>query len=608
MLTDCPREITPRHLARKAVVYLRQSTDEQVQHNTGSTDYQRGQIRFPQAWGWAPERTEIIDDDLGLSGAAAGHRPGYQRLVAEIGRDEVGAVFLSDLSRGGRDASEWYQFLALCQRYGTLIVVDGRVYDPNDGGALLMTRLLATMAEHDNWMRRQTLQRGRLTKAAKGQAVSAPPVGYVRAADGSWAKDPDPNVQAAIAAVFRAFLAERSCGRTLHALERQGAQLPRRRGVHLYWIEPTVPQLYRMLIHPAYAGTYRYRWTVSDPRAGRNARGRLRTRRAAAHEMIMVRDHHEPYIGVAEWDEIQRILKLNGPSETRRNLGPGTALVQGMIRCEMHRLHAMTAVYKKARRDGSSSHAYYCIGDYHDGGPQCGQIAGRQVDDAVTDAILTRVAPPRLESLRAALKDAAAGDRSEQYRRKLERDRLQRDVTVLEEKFFGLDPSSIELAKDTERRLEAKKRELKDLERVLGEDPPPAAAFGDEAMDELVALCADLHTLWTAPTTTSQDRKQIARLLIDTVVLEQRDHERVRLRIEWADGGPATSIGFTLPGYTKALITQMQSDGLGAQQIADRLNELGIHTQDGNTWRRGVVAQKLRRLAAKRAGSGERAA
>ena len=104
MLTERPREITPRHLARTAAVYLRQSTDEQVQHNTGSTDYQRGQIRFPQAWGWAPERTEIIDDDLGLSGAAAGHRPGYQRLVAEIGRDEVGAVFLSDLSRGGRVA------------------------------------------------------------------------------------------------------------------------------------------------------------------------------------------------------------------------------------------------------------------------------------------------------------------------------------------------------------------------------------------------------------------------------------------------------------------------------------------------------------------------
>jgi DNA invertase Pin-like site-specific DNA recombinase len=589
-------------------VYLRQSTDEQVQHNTGSTDYQRGQVRYAHAWGWPAERTETIDTDLGLSGAAAHHRPGYQRLVAEIERDDVGAIFLADLSRGGRDAAEWFRLLGLCQTHDVLIVLDGHVHDPNNSGELLMTRLLATMAEHENRTRRETMHRGRLTKAAKGQAVSHPPSGYVRDPDGSWKQDPDPNVRAAITAVFRTFLTKRTCRRTLDALKLLGVKLPRRLRAHLSWADPTVTKLHNMLTHPAYAGNYRYRHTVSDPRKGRDTRGRYRTRRAEAHEMIMVRDHHEPYVSAAEWDEIQRILALNGPSDTRRNLGPGTALVQGMIRCGMHRLYAMATVYKGARADGSQSHAYYCTGDYQEGGPQCGRIAGQQVDEAVTDAILARLAPPRLESLRAALKDAAAGDRSEQYRRKLERDRLQRDVTVLEEKFFSLDPSSVELAKDTERRLEAKKRELKDLERVLAEDPPPAAAFGDEAMDELVALCADLHTLWTAPTTTSQDRKQIARLLIDKVVLEQRDHERVRLRIEWADGGPATSIGFTLPGYTKALITEMQSDGLSAQQIADRLNELGIRTRDGNAWQRGVVAQKFRRLAAKRAGSAERVA
>jgi DNA invertase Pin-like site-specific DNA recombinase len=608
MLTDRPPEITPKHLARTAVVYLRQSTDEQVQHNTGSTDYQRGQIRYPQGWGWPAERIETIDTDLGLSGAAAHHRPGYQRLVAQIERDEVGAIFLADMSRCGRDATEWFRLLTLCHTHDVLIVLDGNVYDMNNSSELLTTRLLATLAEHDNLMRRETMQRGRLAKAAKGQAVSAPPAGYVRAADVSWEQDPDPNVRAAIGAVLRTFLSERSCSRALDALRRQGVQLPRRRRVRLLWTAATVTKIYRLLIHPAYAGTYRYRWTVIDPRAGRDARGRVRMRRAAEHETIIVRDHHAPYISLVEWEEIQRILALNGPSEVRRNLGPGTALVQGLIRCGIHRQHAMSTAYKAARRDGGRSYSYNCIGDYHEGGPQCGYLAGRQVDEAVTDAMLARLAPPRLETLRAVLKDAAAGDRSEQYRRKLECDRLRREVTVLEEKFYSLDPSSTELAKETERRLEARKRELKDVERILGEEPRSTVAFGDEAMRELIAICAELRTLWTAPTTSSHDRKQIARLLIDKVVLEHRDPQRVRLRIEWADGGPPTEIGFTLLGYTNALITQMHADGLGTQQIADRLNELGITTRGGRTWQRTVVAQKLRRLAARRARCSERAA
>jgi hypothetical protein len=107
--------------------------------------------------------------------------------------------------------------------------------------------------------------------------------------------------------------------------------------------------------------------------------------------------------------------------------------------------------------------------------------------------------------------------------------------------------------------------------------------------------------LWNAPTTTAQDRKQIARLLIARVILERRDHERLRLQIEWADGGPPTLITVTLPEHVNVLIEQMRSDGLVAQQIADRLNALNIPTQSRNRWERAVVAKKISRLDARRA-------
>jgi len=85
----------------------------------------------------------------------------------------------------------------------------------------------------------------------------------------------------------------------------------------------------------------------------------------------------------------------------------------------------MTTVHKAARRDGGRSHADYCNGDYHEGGPQCGRIAGIAVDVVVTEVILARLTPPRLGAFRTALKDARAGERSEHYRRKLERDRVR---------------------------------------------------------------------------------------------------------------------------------------------------------------------------------------
>src|SRR5512140_3665727 len=98
-----PHEIKASHLARKAVVYLRQSSDAQVMNNLGSTDAQRAQRRYAEAWGWSPDLIEMIDDDLGLSGAAASHRQGYQRLLKDIEAALVGAVFVSDESRLGRD-------------------------------------------------------------------------------------------------------------------------------------------------------------------------------------------------------------------------------------------------------------------------------------------------------------------------------------------------------------------------------------------------------------------------------------------------------------------------------------------------------------------------
>ena len=181
-----PFEIKATHLARKAAIYVRQSTDAQVMHHRGSTEYQLGQRRHAIAWGWQEDQIEVIDEDLGRTGSTTAHRTGYQRLLREIEANQVGAVFVSDESRLGREPIALFEFVNKCLAAKLLLVVDGRIADLTDSGAFFQARLTAILNEFDNRKRREHLRRGIEARVAAGKAVSRPPIGYVRGADGSW--------------------------------------------------------------------------------------------------------------------------------------------------------------------------------------------------------------------------------------------------------------------------------------------------------------------------------------------------------------------------------------------------------------------------------------
>ena len=99
------QKITSSHLAREAVVYLRQSSSAQVEHNRESTDRQYALARKANELGCATDRVVIIDEDLGLTGSGAVARSGFARLTAEVALGHVGLV-LAEVSRLGR-VSGW---------------------------------------------------------------------------------------------------------------------------------------------------------------------------------------------------------------------------------------------------------------------------------------------------------------------------------------------------------------------------------------------------------------------------------------------------------------------------------------------------------------------
>jgi DNA invertase Pin-like site-specific DNA recombinase len=124
-----PSKILNRHLDRQAIVYVRQSTLQQLEHNKESTAVQYALVERACLLGWARPRVNVIDDDLGVSGASVAGRPGFQRLVAEVGLGHVGLVLGFEVSRLARSCRDWYQLLEICALSGTLIGDNDGIYD-----------------------------------------------------------------------------------------------------------------------------------------------------------------------------------------------------------------------------------------------------------------------------------------------------------------------------------------------------------------------------------------------------------------------------------------------------------------------------------------------
>jgi DNA invertase Pin-like site-specific DNA recombinase len=122
-------KVALRHLERLAYVYVRQSSPKQVERNRESQLYQYRLSQRAQRLGWSPDRTRVIDSDLGLSGQGSGYRDGFQELVAEVSLGHVGIIFGYEVSRLARNNRDWYHLLDLCAVFGTLIADADGIYD-----------------------------------------------------------------------------------------------------------------------------------------------------------------------------------------------------------------------------------------------------------------------------------------------------------------------------------------------------------------------------------------------------------------------------------------------------------------------------------------------
>src|SRR6266536_3043064 len=277
IMTDASK-ITASHRSRRCMVYVRQSTLAKTRANTESLERQYELAGRAVALGWSPGQVQVVDADLGLSGAQAANRGGFQELVAQVALGRVGLILGLEASRLARSNSDWYQLLDLCGMTDTLIADGDGIYDPAAYSDRLVLGLKGTLSEAELHLLKGRLIAGMRHKAAKGELRVALPAGLEYDQDGRPAVCADEAVREAIATVFRRFAELGSARQVMLSLLADGLELPRRRaGGRVVWAPASYGAVIGVLANPCYAGAFAFgrtrRATTARPRAPTSAAG-----------------------------------------------------------------------------------------------------------------------------------------------------------------------------------------------------------------------------------------------------------------------------------------------------------------------------------------------
>ena len=576
-------KIQPWHLDRLAMVYVRQSTAQQVLDHQESTRLQYGLRARASELGWAAERIVVIDDDLGKSGATAEGRVGFQRLVSEVSLDHVGIILGVEMSRLARSGKDWYQLLELCALFRTLLADSDGVYDPAHYNDRLLLGLKGTLSEAELHVLKQRMHEGKLNKARRGELALRLPIGYVRRSSGEAAFDPDAQVQEVVRLVFCKFEELGTLNAVLRYLVTHDIQLGVRNRRELEWHRPNRMILQNLLKNPVYAGAYAYGRRQVDPRkkrAGRPSTGRVVM--DPQDWVVLQRDHHPAYIS---WDQYEaNLARLRANRSRAEAIGAarsGAALLAGLVVCGRCG-HRMSVAY------GEDRYLYRCnrlMTDY--GGALCQEVAGRALDAFLSQQVLKALEPAALElSLEAAQHvERERADLDRLWQQRLERSRYEAERAARQ--YHLCEPENRLVARQLEHaweeKLAAQQRLEEDYHRFLRTQPRGLTAHEREAIRR---LAEDVPALWHAPTTTAADRKEIIRQVVERVVVTGvGTSERVHVAIIWA-GGVRTEGECRRPvarleqlSYYPQLCARVRAlagEGLRAREIARCLNAEGF--------------------------------
>jgi DNA invertase Pin-like site-specific DNA recombinase len=387
--------VTPQHLARKAVIYVRQSTPNQVLTNRESLSLHYALKKRATGLGWRADDVEVIDSDLGFTASEAANREGFKELTARVTLGRVGIVLSSEVTRLSRNCSDWYPLLDICGYKGTLIADHDGVYDPATVNGRLVLGLKGTLSEMELHAISSRMRAGIVSKAERGELALKLPTGLVRDEHGIVHKDPNLELQDRISFVFESFLRLRSANKVLLFFNDGGLLVPRLdRFGDIAWKRPTIETITSILKNPAYAGAFVYGRNSHTTTRGPNGTV-VRVKRLPMEKWrILIKDKYPAYVDWETFERIQVMLKDNHAEYERKMTRgvprEGKALLAGLLYCG-ECSHKMEVRYSGATR-------YLCASlKRRYGGAFCQNLPADPVDERVAEAFLEALSPVELD-------------------------------------------------------------------------------------------------------------------------------------------------------------------------------------------------------------------
>ena len=611
MLTQSDPKITPTHLGRKAIVYLRQSSERQVKENLESQRLQYALVERAQVLGW--QQVEVLDNDLGRSaGLGAAARGGFDRLIASVALGEVGMIFSRELSRLFRTDKDFCHLLEVCGLFDTLLGDDERVYDLNVMDDQLVLGIKGTLSVVELKVLKMRMQAGMEAKARRGELERLLAPGYVRDGTGAVVKDADERVRDAMSLVFEQFRQTWSVRQTFKWFHEEGVELPVNKSqagqMTLVWQLPSQSFVGDVLHNPFYAGAYVFgrRGTKMVYENGRILKRGGRFRRAEECK-VFIRDHHEGYIDWETYEENQRMIRRNALNlegeESVRAVRGGQGLLAGMLRCGRcgRKLHV--------RYWGKSGTAarYLCKGDFDAGGRYCLGFGGSTVDRRFSEELLRVISPLGIEaSLQAVERLSSEGDEKRQSLSQQLR-QLEYEARKAFEQYNEVDARNRLVAAELERRWNAKLEEADKLKSTLSEMDRDRRSISEQEREILLALGRRFSDVWADERCPTELKKKIVRSVIEEAVVNlDESTQRLRFVIHWK-GGTHTEFEMDKPRSGAGQKTSMDDLELirrmavryGDDEIARVLNKLGRRTGKGKRWNEQRVRTTRNRFSNK---------
>src|SRR6266849_6475988 len=540
-------KIKPEHLARKAIVYLRQSSEKQVRQNKESQLLQYAMAERVRALGW--QEVEVINNDLGSSaGLAAAQREGFERVLSSVALGEVGMVGSREVSRLSRTDKDWCRLLEVCQIFGTLIADEQQVYDLNYLDDQLVLGIKGTLSVvelkvlRQRWSVRQTFQ---------------------------WFRDHD-------------------------------VELPANpiQGTRLVWKIPSQSLVRDILCNPFYAGAYVW---GRRPVATLLVEGKLEKRQGAMRRAeecrVFIRDHHVGYIDWATYEENQRMTRRNSVNwqsdESMAAIRAGQGLLVGLLRCG----HCGRKLHVRYWGGTGTNARYLCKGDYDDGGQYCIGFGGALVDRKLSDELLKVISRFGVEASLRAIEELNAGVAAQRAALSSKREQLEYEAKKAFEQYDAVDARNRLAAAELERRWNERLEEIQTVKERLSSLYEKRYSLSAEEEARIRLMGENFAEIWHSDRCPPTLKKMIMRTTIEEIIV-RNDAERktLQLTIHWK-GGAHTQLEMERPRSATDTATSMEALEIirrmavrhGDDQIASVLNRLGYGTGKGKRWNQNRV-------------------